>query len=90
MGMGVKSNTKMIKTIMPSARRDGSSGVMSSSGCVRTLPSQNKIITHNNQLKFTELTEKVNKEGKTLSATRKAMATGNILRAFSPNKPYAT
>ena len=72
---------------MPSARRNGSSGVISSSGCVRTLPSQNRIITHSSQLKLNAPAESVSKEGKTLSVINKPMAIGNILRAFSPNRP---
>ena len=89
-GMGVKSKKKSSNTKNPSARRFPSSGVISSNGCVRTFPSQNKINTHNNQLKLNAPSEKVNRTGKKLSAINTPMAMGKILRAFSPNKPYAT
>ena len=85
--MGVKISKKMNSTKKPRARRFGSSSVMSSSGVVRTFPSQNKMNTHNNQLKLKELSEKVNNTGKKISEIKTPIAMGKILRAFSPKRP---
>ena len=53
---------------------------MSSRGCVRTFPNQNKITIHNNQLKLNALNESVNNTGRKLSAISVPMATGKMRR----------
>ncbi len=67
---------KMNRTKKPSARRLVSSSVMSSSGCVRTFPSQNKMNTHNNQLKLNEVREKVNSAGRKINEIKTPRAIG--------------